>query len=63
MFKSIFKYCKESYDELVHKVTWPSLSELTNSAVVVLLASLLIAVVVFVMDFLFQNAMEFIYSI
>ena len=61
MFKKIFKYCKESYDELVHKTTWPTRSELTNSAVVVLSASLLIAQVVFAMDFVFQSAMEVIY--
>ena len=61
MFKKIFKYCKESYDELVHKTTWPTRSDLTNSAVVVLSASLLIALVVFAMDFVFQSAMEVIY--
>ena len=61
MFKKIFKYCKESYDELVHKTTWPTRSELTNSAVVVLSAALLIALVVFAMDFVFQSAMEVIY--
>ena len=61
MFKKIFKYCKESYDELLHKTTWPTRSELTNSAVVVLSASLLIALVVFAMDFVFQSAMEVIY--
>ena len=61
MFKKIFKYCKESYDELVHKTTWPTRSELTNSAVVVLSASLLIALVVFAMDFVFQSVMEVIY--
>ena len=61
MFKKIFKFCKESYDELVHKTTWPTRSELTNSAVVVLAASLLIALVVFAMDFVFQSAMEVIY--
>ena len=61
MFKKIFKYCKESYDELVHKTTLPTRSELTNSAVVVLSASLLIALVVFAMDFVFQSAMEVIY--
>ena len=61
MFKKIFKYCKESYDELVHKTTWPTRSELTNSAVVVLSASLLIALVVFALDFVFQSAMEVIY--
>ena len=61
MFKKIFKYCKESYDELVHKTTWPTRSELTNSAVVVSSASPLIALVVFAMDFVFQSAMEVIY--
>ena len=58
MFQKVTNYCKESYDELVHKVSWPTYSELTNSAVVVLYASLLIALVVFAMDFCFQNFME-----
>ena len=56
--KKVIAYCKESYDELVHKVTWPSKSELTSSAVVVLYASLLIAVVVFLMDSVFQFVMD-----
>lgn len=47
-----------SYDELVHKVSWPTYSELANSAVVVLYASLLIALVVWGMDVCFQNFME-----
>ena len=59
--KKIVAYIKETYDELIHKVSWPTRPELTNSAVVVLYASLLIAVVVFVMDFCFQNLMEFVY--
>lgn len=61
MFKKIVKYCKESYNELAYKTTWPTRSELTNSAVVVLSASLLIALVVFAMDFVFQSIMEVIY--
>ncbi|WP_106483624.1 MULTISPECIES: preprotein translocase subunit SecE [Bacteroidaceae] len=61
MFKSLVNYCKESYDELVHKVSWPTRSELTNSAVVVLYASLLIALVVFAMDSFFQWVMELVY--
>ena len=52
---------KETYDELVHKVSWPNRSELSSSAVAVLYASLIIALVVFAMDFCFQNVMEFIY--
>ncbi len=59
--KKIITYFKETYDELVHKVSWPTYSELTSSAVVVLYASLLIALVVFVMDYCFQHVMEFVY--
>ena len=59
--KKIVSYLKETYNELVHKVSWPTYKELTNSAVVVLYASLLIALVVFLMDVCFENLMEFIY--
>ena len=58
MFTKITNYCKESYDELVHKVSWPTRAELSSSAVVVLTASLLIALVVFLMDSAFQFIME-----
>ena len=58
MFKKITNYCKESYDELVHKVSWPTRSELSSSAVFVLYASLLIALVVFLMDSAFRFIME-----
>ena len=61
MFKRVLDYCKESYEELVHKVSWPSRSELTGSAVVVLSASLLIALVVFAMDQFFVSLMGFVY--
>lgn len=61
MFKKIYDYCKECYEELAHKTTWPTRAELANSAVVVLTASLIIALVVFVMDLVFQNMMEVIY--
>ena len=61
MFKNFISNCKESYNELVHKTTWPSGKELTSSAVIVLVASLLIAVVVFLMDKCFQGIMTFIY--
>ncbi len=63
MFKSIFNYCKVSYDELMHKVSWPSRSELMNSAVLVLVASLCIAVVIFIVDQVFQHGMELIYGL
>lgn len=62
MIQNIIKYCKNSYEELVYKTTWPSRQELMNSAVVVLTASLCIALVIFAMDFVFQTGMEGIYS-
>jgi preprotein translocase subunit SecE len=55
-------YFQEAYNELVHKVSWPTWSDLQNSAIVVMIASLIIALVIFVMDFTFENAMELIYS-
>lgn len=55
-------YFKEAYDELVHKVSWPTWAELQSSAIVVLSASLIIALVVLVMDFSFRNVMHVIYN-
>ncbi len=49
----VIDYIKESYDELMNKVSWPTWSELQNSAIVVSVASLIIALVVFGMDILF----------
>ena len=61
MFKKIVNYCKDCYDELAHKTTWPSRAQLTHSAMVVLTASLVISLVVFAMDFVFQHVMNFVY--
>jgi preprotein translocase subunit SecE len=54
---------KASYDELVNKVSWPTWSELMNSAVVVLIASLIIALIVAVMDISFEKLMDIIYGL
>ncbi len=59
----IVEYVSESYDELVHKVSWPTWSELQNSAVVVSIASLIIALVVFLMDEAFQLLLKQFYSL
>ena len=47
---SIVQFFKESYEEMTQKVTWPTWGELQSSAVLVLVASVIIAVVVFAMD-------------
>ncbi|MDO4823512.1 MAG: preprotein translocase subunit SecE [Bacteroidales bacterium] len=62
MFKSIAQYCKESFDELVHKTTWPTRKELMSTAVTVLIASIIIALIVFAIDSVFEQLMKLIYS-
>ena len=41
----------ETYHEMVHKVTWPTWKELQSSAILVLVASVIIALIVFLMDY------------
>ena len=59
--KKVIDYCKACYDELAHKTTWPTRKQLTHSAMVVLSASLVIALVVFCMDSVFRFIMGTIY--
>jgi preprotein translocase subunit SecE len=56
-------YFKESYNELMHKVTWPTWTELQGSATLVLVTSILLALVIWLMDFSFGKIMGFIYGL
>ena len=56
-------YFEEAYNELVHKVSWPTWKELQNSAFIVMVASIIIACIIFLIDFSFRNIMEFVYGI
>jgi len=47
---NVSEYIKESYIELTQKVTWPTWKELQSSAILVLVASLIIAMIILVMD-------------
>jgi len=59
----VTNYFKDSYKELMEKVTWPSWSELQQSTVIVLVATLLITVMVYVMDVFSNGVLKFIYSL
>jgi preprotein translocase subunit SecE len=61
--KRIVNYLKESYNELVHKVTWPTWNDLKSSALVVMVASLIFALIVFAMDTTFQKILEGVYKL
>ena len=56
-------YCKESYVELTKKVTWPSWSKLQSTALLVMVATVILALVLFVIDFAFQHLMPLIYTL
>jgi preprotein translocase subunit SecE len=58
----VLNYFKESYNELMHKVTWPSWSELQSSATLVLVTSMMLAVVIWIMDFAFEKIMSTVYG-
>jgi preprotein translocase, SecE subunit, bacterial len=60
--KKIFAYIKESYNELVYKVSWPSKVEVSNSSVVVLIASLIIAAFILLLDSSFEAVVRFLYE-
>ncbi|MBR5892693.1 MAG: preprotein translocase subunit SecE [Bacteroidaceae bacterium] len=63
MLTKFINYCKDSYNELVHKTTWPTMKQLTSQAFLVLYASILIALAVFVIDQAFESVMKLIYSL
>ena len=56
-------YFQEVGEELLRKVTWPTWSELQESAIIVMIATLIFAVVVFAMDFSFNKGMEKLYTL
>ena len=58
----MFDYFKESYNELVNKVTWPTFAQLQSSTIVVMVASVIFAIVVLAMDLTFENLMAFVYK-
>lgn len=59
----VVTYIEESYDELMHKVSWPTWTELQGSAIVVSVASLIIAIIVFAMDEVFKNVLMQFYKL
>ncbi|MFM2326502.1 MAG: preprotein translocase subunit SecE [Bacteroidota bacterium] len=56
-------YFRDSYKELLYKVTWPSWDQLQQSTMIVLGATLVITAMVWVMDLVANNSLKFIYSL
>jgi preprotein translocase subunit SecE len=63
MANKIKDYILESSEELLVKTSWPSWNDLQSSAIVVSIASLLIAAVVYLMDTSFQQVLRIFYTL
>ena len=61
--RKFINYVKGSYEELTKKVTWPPWAKLQSSALLVMIATVIIAVVLFVIDYIFQTLMTGIYTL
>ena len=60
--EKIAAYLRDSYKELTEKVSWPSWSQLQQSTMIVLGATLVITAIIWVMDFGAGNVLKFIYK-
>lgn len=59
---ALFDFISDSYKEMTQKVSWPNWSSLQSSAVVVLIASLIIALLILAMDESSGRIIDLIYK-
>lgn len=60
--KKVVNYIKGAFEEVIHKVSWPKLSELQNTTVLVLVASVIFSLIVLGIDKVFQMGVGIIYN-
>ncbi|MEZ5017135.1 MAG: preprotein translocase subunit SecE [Flavipsychrobacter sp.] len=56
-------YIQSAYDELVHKVTWPTWSELQQTTVIVLVSLIIVTAFIWGMDQASMGVFKFIYDL
>lgn len=56
-------YIQAAYDELVHKVTWPTWDELQQTTIIVLVALVIMTLMIFGMDFVSEKVLTLLYNI
>jgi len=60
--QKVKKFVLDSVDEMKNKVTWPKYAELRSSSMLVLVASLIFALVIWVIDLSFESTMGWFYN-
>ena len=63
LFNKLFADIQESYSELVYKVSWPTRTQLVNSAMIVLVASIILSLIIWGVDEVINFIMETIYGL
>lgn len=63
VFNKLFADIQESYSELVYKVSWPTRTQLVNSAMIVLVASIILSLIIWGVDEVINFIMETIYRL
>ncbi len=61
--KKFVNYLKESFVELTKKTTWPTWEKLQSSSILVMVTTVILAAVLWIIDFAFQHLMTAIYSL
>jgi preprotein translocase subunit SecE len=61
--RKLINYCKESFTELTKKTTWPTWPKLQSSATLVIVTTVLLAAMLWVIDYAFQSLMTGIYKL
>ena len=61
--RRFINYLKESFVEMTKKVAWPTWDKLQSSAIIVMVASAIFALVIFAMDKVIEAAMKLIYTL
>jgi len=60
---NIILYLKESYNELINKVSWPSATELLGATKIVIIGSIIFTLIVLVMSLISDVATTFFYDL
>jgi preprotein translocase subunit SecE len=63
MFENLKTYVRESYHELMDKVSWPTWAELQGSVTVVCIAAIVVAAIVYFMDFASSQVLTNFYKL
>lgn len=61
--ESLQTYIRESYNELINQVTWPTFRNLQSDTIVVIVATIIFSLLIFGMDSLSNLVLSTIYKL